>query len=117
MEFVLSDILGDEDHLGDMDFKVTGTADGITACQNGYQIQGLTMDIMETTSNQSKRGGTYFRRILKTIDKPRADVKPRPKMEILEIPKDFIGAVVDLVVKLSNSSTNLLIDREIRIEI
>lgn len=93
---VLSDILGDEDHLGDMDFKVTGTVDGITACQMDIKIQGLTMDIMETALNQAKEGRLHIlNEILKTIDKPRADVKPHaPKMEILEIPKDFIGAVI-----------------------
>lgn len=93
---VLSDILGDEDHLGDMDFKVTGSADGITACQMDIKIQGLTMDIMETALNQAREGRLHILgEILKTIDKPRADVKPHaPKMEILEIPKDFIGAVI-----------------------
>ncbi len=93
---VLSDILGDEDHLGDMDFKVTGTEDGITACQMDIKIQGLTMDIMETALNQAKEGRMHILgEILKTIDKPRADVKPHaPKMELLEIPKEFIGAVI-----------------------
>lgn len=93
---VLSDILGDEDHLGDMDFKVTGTADGITACQMDIKIQGLTMDIMTTALNQAKDGRMHILgEILKTIDRPRADVKPHaPKMEVLEIPKDFIGAVI-----------------------
>lgn len=93
---VLSDILGDEDHLGDMDFKVTGTADGITACQMDIKIQGLTMEIMEQALMQAKEGRLHILgEILKTIDKPRADVKPHaPKMEILEIPKDFIGAVI-----------------------
>lgn len=93
---VLSDILGDEDHLGDMDFKVTGSADGITACQMDIKIQGLTMDIMETALNQAREGRLHILgEILKTIDKPRADVKPHaPKMEILEISKDFIGAVI-----------------------
>lgn len=93
---VLSDILGDEDHLGDMDFKVTGTADGITACQMDIKIQGLTMDIMETALNQAREGRLHILgEILKTIDKPRADVKPHaPKMEVLEIPKEFIGAVI-----------------------
>ena len=93
---VLSDILGDEDHLGDMDFKVTGSADGITACQMDIKIQGLTMDIMETALNQAREGRLHILgEILKTIDKPRADVKPHaPKMEVLEIPKEFIGAVI-----------------------
>ena len=93
---VLSDILGDEDHLGDMDFKVTGTADGITACQMDIKIQRLTMDIMTTALNQAKDGRMHILgELLKTIDHPRADVKPHaPKMEVLEIPKDFIGAVI-----------------------
>ena len=93
---VLSDILGDEDHLGDMDFKVTGSADGITACQMDIKIQGLTMDIMETALNQAREGRLHILgEIFKTIDKPRADVKPHaPKMEVLEIPKEFIGAVI-----------------------
>ena len=93
---VLSDILGDEDHLGDMDFKVTGSADGITACQMDIKIQGLTMDIMETALLQAREGRLHIlNEILKTIDKPRADVKPHaPKMEVLEIPKEFIGAVI-----------------------
>lgn len=93
---VLSDILGDEDHLGDMDFKVTGSADGITACQMDIKIQGLTMEIMETALMQAREGRLHILgEILKTIDKPREDVKPHaPKMEILEISKDFIGAVI-----------------------
>ena len=93
---VLSDILGDEDHLGDMDFKVTGTADGITACQMDIKIQGLSMDIMETALRQAREGRLHILgEMLKTIDKPRADVKPHaPKMEVLEIPKEFIGAVI-----------------------
>ncbi len=93
---VLSDILGDEDHLGDMDFKVTGTVDGITACQMDIKIQGLSMDIMETALKQAKDGRLHILgEMMKTIDKPREDVKPHaPKMEVLEIPKDFIGAVI-----------------------
>ncbi len=93
---VLSDILGDEDHLGDMDFKVTGTKDGITACQMDIKIQGLSMDIMETALKQAREGRLHILgEILKTIDAPREDVKAHaPKMEILEIPKDFIGAVI-----------------------
>ena len=93
---ILSDILGDEDHLGDMDFKVTGTENGITACQMDIKIQGLTMDIMEKALMQAKDGRMHIlNELLKTIDKPREDVKPHaPKMELLEIPKDFIGAVI-----------------------
>ena len=93
---VLSDILGDEDHLGDMDFKVTGTAEGISACQMDIKIQGLTMDIMEKALMQARDGRMHILgEMLKTIDKPNADVKPHaPKLVMMEIPKDFIGAVI-----------------------
>ncbi|AKK73514.1 polynucleotide phosphorylase [Chryseobacterium gallinarum] len=93
---VLSDILGDEDHLGDMDFKVTGTADGITACQMDIKIQGLSMDIMEKALMQAKDGRLHIlNKITETIAQPRPDVKPHaPKMVIMEIAKDFIGAVI-----------------------
>ncbi|WP_300674462.1 polyribonucleotide nucleotidyltransferase [Soonwooa sp.] len=93
---VLSDILGDEDHLGDMDFKVTGTADGITACQMDIKIQGLSMDIMEQALMQAKEGRLHILgKIKETIAEPREDVKPHaPKMVMMEIPKDFIGAVI-----------------------
>jgi len=93
---VLSDILGDEDHLGDMDFKVTGTADGITACQMDIKIQGLSMGIMEKALLQAKDGRIHIlNKITETIAAPREDVKPHaPKMVMMEIPKDFIGAVI-----------------------
>ncbi|MGD1320185.1 polyribonucleotide nucleotidyltransferase [Chryseobacterium sp. 2R14A] len=93
---VLSDILGDEDHLGDMDFKVTGTADGITACQMDIKIQGLSMDIMEKALLQAREGRLHILdKITETIAAPREDVKPHaPKMVMMEIPKDFIGAVI-----------------------
>ncbi|MBQ0151693.1 MAG: polyribonucleotide nucleotidyltransferase [Chryseobacterium sp.] len=93
---VLSDILGDEDHLGDMDFKVTGTADDITACQMDIKIQGLSMDIMEQALLQAKAGRLHIlNKITETIAVPREDVKPHaPKMVMLEISKDFIGAVI-----------------------
>lgn len=93
---VLSDILGDEDHLGDMDFKVTGTAEGITACQMDIKIQGLSMDIMEKALMQARDGRLHIlNKITETIAEPRADVKPHaPKMVVMEIPKDFIGAVI-----------------------
>ncbi len=93
---VLSDILGDEDHLGDMDFKVTGSENGITACQMDIKIQGLSMDIMEKALMQAREGRLHILgKILETIDAPRTDVKPHaPKMEMLEISKDFIGAII-----------------------
>lgn len=93
---VLSDILGDEDHLGDMDFKVTGSENGITACQMDIKIQGLTMDIMEQALMQAKEGRLHIlKEMNKTLSAPRTDVKPHaPKMVMMEIPKDFIGAVI-----------------------
>ena len=93
---VLSDILGDEDHLGDMDFKVTGTEDGITACQMDIKIQGLSMDIMEQALMQARDGRLHIlNKITETIAAPREDVKPHaPKMVMMEISKDFIGAVI-----------------------
>src|SRR5690606_3478006 len=93
---VLSDILGDEDHLGDMDFKITGTADGITACQMDIKIKGLSFDIMVNALKQAREGSLHIlNEITKTIDKPAADVKPHaPKMVKVEIPGKFIGAVI-----------------------
>ncbi|MCY0967920.1 polyribonucleotide nucleotidyltransferase [Chryseobacterium wangxinyae] len=93
---VLSDILGDEDHLGDMDFKVTGTADGITACQMDIKVQGLSMEIMEKALLQARDGRLHILdKLNETISTPREDVKPHaPKMVMLEISKDFIGAVI-----------------------
>lgn len=93
---VLSDILGDEDHLGDMDFKVTGTKDGITACQMDIKIQGLTMDIMEQALEQAREGRLHILgEMMKTISEPRQELKPNaPKMVVVTIPKEFIGAVI-----------------------
>lgn len=93
---VLSDILGDEDHLGDMDFKVTGTADGITACQMDIKIEGLAYDIMEKALEQARDGRLHILdKLNETIAVPNATVKPKaPKIIKIEIPKDFIGAVI-----------------------
>ncbi|MCC5917502.1 MAG: polyribonucleotide nucleotidyltransferase [Cryomorphaceae bacterium] len=93
---VLSDILGDEDHLGDMDFKVTGTKDGITACQMDIKIKGLSFEIMQKALDQARDGRLHIlNEMMKTLDAPRADVKPHaPKLINLEIPKDYIGAVI-----------------------
>lgn len=93
---VLSDILGDEDHLGDMDFKVTGTEDGITACQMDIKIEGLSFEIMEQALEQAKRGRHHILgEMMKTISEPRADYKPHvPRIEKMTIPKEFIGAVI-----------------------
>ncbi|MBA5629424.1 polyribonucleotide nucleotidyltransferase [Moheibacter lacus] len=93
---VLSDILGDEDHLGDMDFKVTGTKDGITACQMDIKIQGLTMDIMKQALEQAREGRIHILgEMMKTITESREQLKPNaPKLIVVEIPKEFIGAVI-----------------------
>ncbi|NAW50141.1 polyribonucleotide nucleotidyltransferase [Elizabethkingia argentiflava] len=93
---VLSDILGDEDHLGDMDFKVTGSEDGITACQMDIKIKGLSMDIMEKALMQAREGRLHIlNKILETLPASRVDVKAHaPKMEMLEVPKEFIGAII-----------------------
>ncbi len=93
---VLSDILGDEDHLGDMDFKVTGTADGITACQMDIKIDGLRYDIMEQALEQARDGRLHILgKIIETIAKPNATVKPKaPKIITVTIPGNFIGALI-----------------------
>ncbi|MFJ1365049.1 polyribonucleotide nucleotidyltransferase [Capnocytophaga canimorsus] len=93
---VLSDILGDEDHLGDMDFKVTGTKDGITACQMDIKIKGLTYEILEKALEQAREGRLHILgKITDTIAEPKTEVKPHaPKIVTMEIPKDYIGAVI-----------------------
>lgn len=93
---VLSDILGDEDHLGDMDFKVTGTADGITACQMDIKIDGLRYDIMEQALGQARDGRLHILgKLTETIAAPRADVKAHaPKIITRTIPGNFIGALI-----------------------
>lgn len=93
---VLSDILGDEDHLGDMDFKVCGTKDGITATQMDIKVDGLSYEILEQALAQAKAGREHIMgKMMETISEPRADLKPHaPRIEVLEIPKDFIGAVI-----------------------
>ena len=93
---VLSDILGDEDHLGDMDFKVTGTADGITACQMDIKIEGLRYDIMEQALEQARDGRLHIlNKLTETIAQPRTAVKPHaPKIITRTIPGNFIGALI-----------------------
>ena len=93
---VLSDILGDEDHLGDMDFKTTGTKDGLTATQMDIKCDGLSFDILEKALLQAKQGREYILgKLTDTIAEPRAELKPQvPRIEVIEIPKEFIGAVI-----------------------
>ncbi len=93
---VLSDILGDEDHLGDMDFKVTGTADGITACQMDIKVDGLSFEVLTEALEQAREGRLHILgEILKTLDKPNAALKPNaPRIEALVVPNDCIGAII-----------------------
>ena len=93
---VLSDILGDEDHLGDMDFKTTGTRDGLTATQMDIKCDGLSFDILEKALMQAKAGREHILNcITDTIAEPRPELKPHvPRIEAFEIPKEFIGAVI-----------------------
>lgn len=93
---ILSDILGDEDHLGDMDFKVTGTRDGITATQMDIKVDGLSYDIMKQALEQARKGRLFILDIIKGImPEPRADYKPHaPRIERIVINKEMIGAVI-----------------------
>ncbi len=93
---VLSDILGDEDHLGDMDFKTTGTKDGLTATQMDIKCDGLSFEILEKALMQAKAGREHILgKITETMAEPREDLKPHvPRIEQIIIPKDFIGAVI-----------------------
>ncbi|MEE0911359.1 MAG: polyribonucleotide nucleotidyltransferase [Paludibacteraceae bacterium] len=93
---VLSDILGDEDHLGDMDFKVTGTKDGITATQMDIKVDGLSYEILEKALNQAKEGRLHILgKITETIAEPREDLKPHaPRIVAFDVPKDMIGAII-----------------------
>lgn len=93
---VLSDILGDEDHLGDMDFKTTGTAKGLTATQMDIKCDGLSYEILEKALAQAKQAREHILgKILETMPAPRAELKPHvPRIEAFEIPKEFIGAVI-----------------------
>ncbi|MBQ9311381.1 MAG: polyribonucleotide nucleotidyltransferase [Bacteroidales bacterium] len=93
---ILTDILGDEDHLGDMDFKVTGTADGITATQMDIKVDGLSYEVLAKALEQARQGRIHIMgEMLKTISEPREDYKPFvPRIEEIRIPAEFIGAVI-----------------------
>ncbi len=93
---VLSDILGDEDHLGDMDFKVTGTREGITATQMDIKVDGLSYEILEKALRQAKEGRLHIlNKMLETISEPRADFKPHvPRIVVMFVPKEMIGAII-----------------------
>jgi polyribonucleotide nucleotidyltransferase len=114
---VLSDILGDEDHLGDMDFKVCGTRDGITACQMDIKVDGLSYDVLAKALEQARQGRLYILdKICETIPEPRADYKDFvPRIEQIQIPKDFIGAVIGKggeVIQKIQAETNTIINIE-----
>jgi polyribonucleotide nucleotidyltransferase len=93
---VLSDILGDEDHLGDMDFKVTGTANGITACQMDIKVDGLPYEVLTQALEQAKAGRLHILdKITETIAEPNKDLKPQtPRVEMFTVPNDTIGAII-----------------------
>ncbi len=93
---VLSDILGDEDHLGDMDFKVTGTAKGVTACQMDIKVDGLPYEVLIQALEQAKAGRLHIlNKIVETIAKPNPDFKPQtPRIEAFNVPNDTIGAII-----------------------
>jgi polyribonucleotide nucleotidyltransferase len=93
---VLSDILGDEDHLGDMDFKVTGTAKGITACQMDIKVDGLPYEVLTQALEQAKQGRLHILgKITETISEPRSALKPQtPRIEAFNVPNEMIGAII-----------------------
>ncbi len=93
---ILSDILGDEDHLGDMDFKVTGTEEGVTACQMDIKIEGLKYEVLEEALKQARDGRLHIlAEMQKTISSPRAEYKPHvPRIVKMTVPKEFIGAII-----------------------
>ena len=93
---ILTDILGDEDHLGDMDFKVTGTKDGITATQMDIKVDGLSYDVLEKALEQARQGRIHIMgEMMKTISEPREDYKPFvPRIEQMIVPSEFIGAII-----------------------
>ena len=116
---VLSDILGDEDHLGDMDFKTTGTRDGLTATQMDIKCDGLSFEILEQALMQAKEGREHIlNKMMETISEPRAELKPQvPRIVAFEIPKEFIGAVIGPGGKIiqqmqEDTGTTITIDEE-----
>ncbi len=114
---ILSDILGDEDHLGDMDFKVAGSRDGITATQMDIKVEGLSYDILSRALNQAKAGRLHILdKMEETIDQPQSDLKPHaPRIEQIRIPKDMIGAIIGPGGKIiqdiqSKSNTTIVVE-------
>ncbi len=116
---ILSDILGDEDHLGDMDFKVTGTRDGITACQMDIKIEGLSYELMEEALEQARNGRLHIlEEMSKTISEPRPDYKPHvPRIVKMTVPKEFIGAIIGpggkVIQELQKESDSTIVIEEV----
>ncbi|MCD4788380.1 MAG: polyribonucleotide nucleotidyltransferase [Bacteroidales bacterium] len=115
---VLSDILGDEDHLGDMDFKITGTRDGITACQMDIKVEGLSSEILKEALEQAKAGRIHILgEMEKTIKEPREDYKPHvPRIERMIISKEFIGAIIGpggkVIQEIQNETNSTIVIEE-----
>ncbi|MBC8488295.1 MAG: polyribonucleotide nucleotidyltransferase [Bacteroidetes bacterium] len=115
---VLSDILGDEDHLGDMDFKITGTRDGITACQMDIKVEGLSFEILKEALEQAKAGRMHILgEMEKTIKEPREDYKPHvPRIERMTVAKEFIGAIIGpggkVIQEIQNETNSTIIIEE-----
>ena len=116
---ILSDILGDEDHLGDMDFKVTGTKDGITATQMDIKVDGLSYEVMAQALEQARQGRMHILgKILEVIPEPRAEYKENvPRLETIIIPKEFIGAVIGpggkIIQKIQEETGTVIVIEEI----
>ncbi|MBC35313.1 MAG: polyribonucleotide nucleotidyltransferase [Bacteroidetes bacterium] len=116
---VLSDILGDEDHLGDMDFKVTGTVDGITACQMDIKVDGLSYQVLEEALEQARKGRLHIlEEMAKTMSEPREDYKEHvPRIEKIIISKEFIGAVIGpggkIIQELQESTNTTIVIEEV----
>jgi polyribonucleotide nucleotidyltransferase len=116
---VLSDILGDEDHLGDMDFKVTGTVDGITACQMDIKVEGLSFEILQEALEQARKGRHHIlNEMMKTIAEPRPDYKPHvPRIEKMTVNKEFIGAIIGpggkIIQEIQNETGSTIIIEEV----
>jgi polyribonucleotide nucleotidyltransferase len=116
---ILSDILGDEDHLGDMDFKVTGTKDGITATQMDIKCDGLSYEVMAQALEQARQGRMHIlEKILEVIPEPRAEYKENvPRLETIIIPKEFIGAVIGpggkIIQKIQEETQTVIVIEEV----
>ena len=116
---ILSDILGDEDHLGDMDFKVTGTKDGVTATQMDIKIEGLSFEVLAKALDQAKKGRLHIlEKMVETIPEPRENLKPHaPRIVQITIPKDMIGPLIGpggkVIQEIQNETGSTIVIEEI----